>query len=130
MLMAAVTAAVVFAAVPMVAAPLPPMAFRSWNAYAQQVDARLMLRAAEVMVKKRAIVLEAAAIASERATDASAGAPTTVLRSMLDLGYSRVGVDDGWQDCGAGKRSCSRTHCGLRPSEGGTKQPARGLSVR
>ena len=69
------------------AATSPTLAFRSWNAYGPNVSAQLLLRAAKHLVTPRRTLLP----------DNS-----TAPRSLRDLGFTRFGVDDGWQDCGAG----------------------------
>jgi alpha-galactosidase len=68
------------------AAPLgeaPPMGWRSWNAFQLEVDAEKISRQAEALATKLP----------------SKGAP---FGTLLSLGFSDLGVDDGWQDCGAG----------------------------
>ena len=55
----------------------PPMGFRTWNAYQDRVNQTLMEELMEAMVAKQA--------------DG---------RSLLDLGYGDIGLDDGWQSCG------------------------------
>lgn len=61
----------------------PPMGWRSWNCYQGDVtDAKI--RSVIDVVTSRARMVD--------------GKPT----SLVDLGYNRVGIDDGWQECGAG----------------------------
>ena len=55
-----------------------------WNAYGGGIDASLI----------RSII-----IALTKRTRSVDGVPT----SLSDLGYYRLGIDDGWQACGAGK---------------------------
>ena len=57
----------------------PPMGWRSWNCFALNVNQSLMEDTIRAMAKKRKGVV-----------------------SLLDLGYETVGLDDGWQKCGAG----------------------------
>ena len=59
-------------------APKPSLAWRSWEAYYQQVDAEKLLAAARVMVTPRPVPGE------------------STPRSLRDLGFARFGVDDGW----------------------------------
>jgi alpha-galactosidase len=59
------------------------MGWRSWNCYHLDVSDK----------KIRAVV--DAVSAKDRKVDG-------IATSLLDLGYDRVGVDDGWQACGAG----------------------------
>ena len=61
----------------------PPMGWRSWNCFKGDVTDADARRVADAMVSRR------------RSVD---GVPT----SLLDLGYTDLGVDDGWQACGAG----------------------------
>jgi len=62
----------------------PPMGWRSWNLYGADVEQKLIEGIMDGMVSKK------------RSVD---GTPT----SLCDLGYCDVGLDDNWQDCGAGK---------------------------
>ena len=62
----------------------PPMGWRSWNCYGGDVDEAKMKKAMDGLVRKRPSPWD--------------GSET----SLLDLGFSRAGVDDGWQLCGAG----------------------------
>jgi hypothetical protein len=55
-----------------------PLGFRTWNAYQDRVTQRLMDDVMEAMVAKQ---------------------PGDG-RSLLDLGFRDVGLDDGWQSCG------------------------------
>ena len=61
----------------------PPMGWRSWNCYGGDVNQTKMMSTMDQMVAR---------------TRQVAGKPT----SLLDLGYNNVGLDDNWQDCGAG----------------------------
>eukprot|EP01065_Artemidia_motanka_P016279 TRINITY_DN1_c0_g1_i5.p2 TRINITY_DN1_c0_g1~~TRINITY_DN1_c0_g1_i5.p2 ORF type:complete len:436 (+),score=164.51 TRINITY_DN1_c0_g1_i5:64-1371(+) len=63
---------------------LPPMGWRSWNAYHKDVTQEMM---ENVMVKMAE---------RNRTVD---GKPT----SFADLGYINCGLDDYWQDCGKGE---------------------------
>ena len=63
--------------------PTPPAGWRSWNQIAGFIDQPLM----EAMM--------AGLADRSRMVD---GKPT----SLLDLGYDRIGMDDGWQACGTG----------------------------
>jgi len=66
---------------------LPPMGFRTWNGYEGRID--------EDLVRKIIVAL------TKRTRVATNGVPT----SLSDLGYYRLGIDDGWQACGAGPAS-------------------------
>eukprot|EP00440_Ansanella_granifera_P071257 gb/GFBE01077339.1/.p1 GENE.gb/GFBE01077339.1/~~gb/GFBE01077339.1/.p1 ORF type:complete len:440 (+),score=80.99 gb/GFBE01077339.1/:1-1320(+) len=57
----------------------PPMGWRSWNYFKGNIDQITMLAQVEAMATRRH------------------GNP-----SLLELGYSQVGLDDAWQACGAG----------------------------
>lgn len=59
----------------------PPMGWRSWNLFGDQVNQNLMQKQMDGMVSR------------DRNVD---GVPT----SLYDLGYSDVGLDDAWQLCG------------------------------
>jgi len=58
---------------------LPPMGWRSWNSFGRNVSQRQLED-----------VIEAMAL------------PRHGGRSLRDLGFSDVGLDDGWQECGGG----------------------------
>ena len=60
-------------------AATPPMGWRSWNFMKQNVSQERILQ-------------QVAAVTASRN-----GKP-----SLLELGYNHVGIDDGWQACGAG----------------------------
>lgn len=64
----------------------PPMGFRTWNGYDGDID--------ETLIKSIIVALT-------KRTRSVNGVPT----SLSDLGYYRLGIDDGWQACGAGKSS-------------------------
>mmetsp|Transcript_25820 Transcript_25820/g.59715 ORF Transcript_25820/g.59715 Transcript_25820/m.59715 type:complete len:417 (-) Transcript_25820:50-1300(-) len=77
------------AALPLLAAALddglartPPMGWRSWNTFGTAVDQQLMVETMDLLASR------------DRLVD---GSPT----SLCDLGYCDVGLDDGWQLCGA-----------------------------
>lgn len=63
----------------------PPMGWRSWNLYGQNVNQSLVQSVMDGIVSKK------------RKVD---GVPT----SLCDLGYCDVGLDDNWQDCHAGQK--------------------------
>jgi alpha-galactosidase len=58
----------------------PPMGWRSWNLYGENVNQSLLEGIMEGMVSRK------------RTVD---GVPT----SLCDLGYCDIGLDDGWQSC-------------------------------
>jgi len=62
---------------------LPPMGWRSWNCFGGNVDQTKMTSIMDAM--------------SDRSRDVN-GKPM----SLADLGYDHVGLDDNWQECGAG----------------------------
>jgi len=64
-------------------AGLPPMGWRSWNLYGANVNQELIEGIMDGVASKK------------RTVD---GVPT----SLCDLGYCDVGLDDNWQNCGAG----------------------------
>ncbi|KAL1524703.1 hypothetical protein AB1Y20_019588 [Prymnesium parvum] len=63
----------------------PPMGWRSWNAFGSRITQPMMLAAA------------AAIAARNRSIDGWASPA-----SLCDVGYCSVGVDEGWEACGAG----------------------------
>jgi alpha-galactosidase len=62
----------------------PPMGWRSWNAFGNRITQDMMLDAAAAIVSRNRTV----------------GGRANV--SLCDLGYCSVGVDEGWEGCGAG----------------------------
>jgi hypothetical protein len=74
----------------------PSMAWRSWNFYAERITQQLM---------------EATMLGMTSRRNSVDGVPT----SLLDLGYSMVGLDDAWQECGSygpEKHDCLRAQPG------------------
>ena len=63
----------------------PPMGWRSWNAFGNRISQDMMMVAADAVVSKNRTV-----------------AGYTGKVSLCDLGYCSVGVDEGWEGCGAG----------------------------
>ena len=61
----------------------PPMGWRSWNLFELKVSQPLLEGQIDGLARRRHSVN---------------GTPT----SLLDLGYSSIGLDDGWQNCGGG----------------------------
>jgi alpha-galactosidase len=61
----------------------PPMGFRNWNQWQSNINQVIMEQIMNAMVDRSRTVN---------------GVPT----SLADLGYSDVGLDDYWQECGAG----------------------------
>lgn len=57
--------------------PLPPMGWRSWNWFRCNIDQETM----------------------EAQATAMAAVPTWASKSLRDLGYDRIGLDDCWQSC-------------------------------
>ena len=66
-------------------AAYPPMGWRSWNCFGGAVSQDKMIATAEAMTRLR------------KGLDGE----TT---SLLSLGFSNLGLDDGWQACGEGPR--------------------------
>eukprot|EP01064_Diplonema_japonicum_P007857 TRINITY_DN1547_c0_g1_i1.p1 TRINITY_DN1547_c0_g1~~TRINITY_DN1547_c0_g1_i1.p1 ORF type:complete len:432 (+),score=94.57 TRINITY_DN1547_c0_g1_i1:47-1297(+) len=62
---------------------LPPMGWRSWNCYGGNVNQSLMESVMDRMAERKRTV-------------------NGVLTSLTDLGYVSCGLDDNWQQCGAG----------------------------
>ncbi|GAB5362541.1 hypothetical protein AAMO2058_000806200 [Amorphochlora amoebiformis] len=60
----------------------PPMGWRSWNLYGDNVSQDLLESIMDAMVVRKRLVN---------------GVPT----SLCDLGYCDVGLDDAWQECGS-----------------------------
>ena len=61
----------------------PPMGWRSWNLFELSVDQVLLEGQIAGLARRRHKV-------------------DGKLCSLIDLGYDSIGLDDGWQDCGAG----------------------------
>jgi hypothetical protein len=57
----------------------PPMAWRSWNAFLAAIDDDLIRANIDAMVAK-----------------------TTEGKSLWDVGFRSIGVDEGWEGCGKG----------------------------
>ena len=74
----------------------PPMGWRSWNAYGAKINQDLMENAADMMVdNSRGFSLKGGASISP--------APFAYCSFRFsDRGYTRVGLDDYYQLCGAG----------------------------
>eukprot|EP01121_Diplochlamys_sp_Union-15-3_P021654 TRINITY_DN8881_c0_g1_i1.p1 TRINITY_DN8881_c0_g1~~TRINITY_DN8881_c0_g1_i1.p1 ORF type:complete len:437 (-),score=70.88 TRINITY_DN8881_c0_g1_i1:41-1351(-) len=62
---------------------LPPMGWRSWNCFGGNIDQQKMMSQMDAIADRSRMVN---------------GKPT----SLLDVGFEHVGLDDNWQDCGAG----------------------------
>lgn len=87
---AAVTAAAAVSALavnpgcfPNCLAQTPPMGWRSWNAFGSLTDQTMLTQQIDALVARKFSIN---------------GKPT----SLWDLGYVRVGEDDGWEACGTG----------------------------
>ena len=70
----------------------PPMGWRSWNAFHGDVSDTIIRQQIDALVLKRPV----------RGSDSPL--------SLLDLGYSRIGIDDGWQACNTGSEPPSSFH--------------------
>lgn len=71
--------------IPSCAAPTPPLGWRSWNTVATAVNDTYMRGAIDGLVLRRNTLWNG-----------------TGPVSLYDLGYIRAGIDDGWEDGGAG----------------------------
>eukprot|EP01084_Bolivina_argentea_P255624 430032_1 len=58
----------------------PPRGWRSWNAYGPQMNQNLAIKSIDILLDKSRLVN---------------GNPT----SLYELGYSHIGIDDGWEQC-------------------------------
>ena len=61
----------------------PPRGWRSWDAFENSATQALQQKMVDALIDRT------------RRVDGS-------LKSLADLNYSRIGLDDSWQDCGAG----------------------------
>ena len=73
------------------AAQRPPMGWRSWNQFQGEISQSVIEAQMRALVDRRRLV---------------DGKPT----SLADLGYTDVGIDDGWQQCGHYGPSSYRYH--------------------
>jgi len=64
-------------------AKLPPMGWRSWNYFHGNVDQKVIESQVDALVDRSRTV-------------------NGEKKSLLDLGYNSIGLDDNWQECGAG----------------------------
>ena len=65
-------------------AKTPPLAWRSWNAFHANINQDTFTTAIDAILKKLTV--------------AGHDAPV----SLYDLGFTSVGIDEGWEGCGAG----------------------------
>ena len=70
-------------------APLPPMAWRSWNAFGNGISDAVIRAQADGLVNR------------------SRGGV-----SLLDVGYVNLGIDEGWEGCGQGVNKTQHTAYG------------------
>ena len=98
------------AADPVLAARTPLRGWSSWNAYHAEVSQAMIEATMDALVSR------------ERLVD---GRRT----SLLDLGYAHVGLDDGWQACGAGGMGSSFHAPDGTPLVDGAKFPSLGGMV-
>ena len=77
----------------------PPMGWRSWNCYNGDIDDATIRAVVDAMSTTPTAVLAAAAAATEGSAAAASSSTATTLAA---LGYTVLGIDDGWQACGAG----------------------------
>ena len=89
---------------------LPPMGWRSWNCYGDTLNQTVV----EAVMEKMA---------------ARVHRGDTALLSLADLGFSSVGVDDGWEACGAGVNGSFHDAAG-NPMINTTSFPDMGSLVR
>ena len=77
-------------------AKTPPLGWRSWNAFGNRITQNMMLDAANALVaKNRTLPGDDEAF------------------SLADIGYASVGVDEGWEGCGAGVNHTQHNASGL-----------------
>ena len=74
----------------------PPMGWRSWNAFGNRISQSMMMDAAAAMTAKNRSVKGWEGVVS-----------------LCDLGYCSVGVDEGWEGCGAGVNGTQHDAAGL-----------------
>lgn len=75
---------------------LPPMGWRSWNCFGNDINQTRMEAVMDAMTaRERSISWE---ITSRTGMEAARSRNV----SLLDLGYINVGLDDAWQACGEG----------------------------
>ena len=74
-------------------ARLPPMAWRSWNAFYADIDDATIRAQADGLADRSRLV---------------DGVPT----SLADLGYVNLGIDEGWEGCGRGFNNTQHTAFG------------------
>ena len=80
---------------------LPPMAWRSWNAFYASIDEKIIRAQIDALVEPRDPATGAALkLATFRGTRADADADAGV--SLRSLGYRSIGIDEGWEGCGLG----------------------------
>ena len=77
-------------------AKTPPLGWRSWNAFGNRITQKMMLDAASALVAKNRTL--------------PGGGEAFSLR---DIGYASVGVDEGWEGCGAGVNHTQHNASGL-----------------
>ena len=71
----------------------PPMGWRTWNAYSCDVNQTIVEKIMDLMVETHSF-------------------KTGTNVSLLQLGYKDVGLDDCWQNCGAGYKGSFHTKTG------------------
>jgi hypothetical protein len=82
----------------------PPMGWRSWNAFGPLIDDAKMRAAADALCDTSRPVWGRTSPTSLRDLGRLQIAPPSRVGRHLCLhaGYASVGLDDGWQQCGAG----------------------------
>lgn len=86
------------------------MGWRSWNLFELDVDQALIEQQISGLVRKRHSI---------------DGVPT----SLHDLGYTSVGLDDGWQSCGDGVNGTYHDEAGF-PLVNKTRFPDMAMMVK
>lgn len=61
----------------------PPMGWRSWNAFGNQISEKIFVNAIDAITAKNWTVGEK-------------------IVSLADVGYNSIGIDEGWEGCGMG----------------------------
>ena len=89
-------------------AATPPMGWRNWNAFRGDIDQPTMQeQMVALAARKRAVV----------------GLNNGSSSSLLDVGYSRAGLDDNWQSCGTGIRGSFHDGASGKPLVNTTRFP-------
>ena len=83
----------------------PPLGWRSWNAFADTIDQSMIQAQVDGLVLRRNPIDLGKKESSRMLKLPSFNYDNQQLSnavSLFDLGYTRIGIDDGWQACGMG----------------------------